>query len=129
MALYGEDCLWTSFQPTLKTSKPAETLLVPKSPSRTRQRDQLIQRLTLRCPAIQAHNDALSTTFINECSIVHEEPITYRHAVSGKHYKEWLLAIASNLDSFRERGVLELIPLNRMNGSGRAVGTLFVFKI
>jgi len=72
---------------------------------------------------------AFATTFINECSTVDEEPSTYRQAVSGKHKKEWLLAIASELDSLRERGVLELIPLSRMNGSGRAVGARFVFKL
>jgi len=72
---------------------------------------------------------AYATTFINECSTVDEEPKSYREAVSGKYKKEWLLAIASELDSLRERGVLEMIPLNRMNGSGRAVGARFVFKL
>ena len=71
---------------------------------------------------------ALATTFTNQCSST-EEPNTYRQAMEGPYHKEWLSAVADELESLRVRGVLNLIPFSRKNSSGRSIGTRFIFKI
>jgi len=70
---------------------------------------------------------AYVTTYINELAI--PEPMTYREAVEGSHREQWLLAIAEELESLRVRGVLELIPVKRMNNTGKQIGSKFVFKV
>jgi hypothetical protein len=70
---------------------------------------------------------AYVTTFVNEVNVI--EPQTYHEAIQGRDKKEWLLAIANELDSLREKGVLELIPLTGMNRSGKRIGSRFIFKI
>ena len=70
---------------------------------------------------------AYVTTYINDLAIL--EPSTYGEAVDGSHRKQWLLAIAEELESLRVKGVLELISINGMNMSGKRIGSRFIFKV
>ncbi len=70
---------------------------------------------------------AYVTTYINDLAIL--EPSTYEDAVEGSHRKQWLLAIAEELESLRVKGVLELISLSGMNSQGKRIGSRFIFKV